>query len=71
MSGVFVFLNNLTDTMNIQTVQEEAAGSDIYIVLAVTLLVWLGVFFYLLYLDRRVKFLQEKIETYLGAKAED
>lgn len=71
MTAFFFFLNNFTNRINIQTVQEEVAGADVYVVLTVTLLVWAGVFFYLLFLDRKVKFLKEKIETYAATKIED
>ncbi len=40
----------------------KTAGEDIYIVMTVTLLIWGGLFFYLLYLDRKVKTLSERIE---------
>jgi CcmD family protein len=40
------------------------AGSDIYIVLIVTLIVWGGIFFYLMYLDSKLKSLKKKVDTF-------
>lgn len=36
--------------------------SDIYIVLIICLLIWGGIFFYLLHLDRTLKKIKQKIE---------
>ncbi len=36
--------------------------SDIYVVLIICLLIWGGIFFYLLHLDRALKKIKEKIE---------
>lgn len=35
------------------------AGNDIYIVMYVTLIVWLGILLYLLYIDRQLKSIKE------------
>ncbi len=60
---VSVLILMLTDStkMLAQTAQ-ETAGEDIYIVMIVTLLIWGGLFFYLLYLDRKVKAVSERIK---------
>ncbi|MCB0262268.1 MAG: CcmD family protein [Calditrichaeota bacterium] len=42
--------------------QEKVVGEDIYIVMIVTMIVWGGIFFYLMYLDRKVKNLEKRIE---------
>ncbi len=63
MSSFFTILNVFGNYFfNIQQ-QEEMAGSDIYVVLSVTLIIWFGIFFYLMYLDRKVNNLKTKIET--------
>lgn len=36
--------------------------SDIYVVLVICLLIWGGIFFYLLYLDRLLKKIKQKID---------
>ena len=36
--------------------------SDIYVVLVITLLIWGGIFFYLLHLDKLMKNLNQKID---------
>lgn len=55
------FISGLVFT--VQQQQEEMAGSDIYVVLTVTLIIWLGLFGYLMFLDSKVKTLKEKIEA--------
>ncbi len=40
----------------------KSVGEDIYIVMFVTLIVWGGVFFYLLYLDRKLKAIRERMK---------
>lgn len=40
----------------------KSVGEDIYIVMIVTLIVWGGVFFYLMYLDRKLKAIRERVE---------
>ncbi len=35
--------------------------SDIYVVLVICLLIWGGIFFYLLHLDRQIRKLRQKI----------
>lgn len=47
-----------------QGAAQEMAGSNIYIVLIVTLIVWGGLFFYLMYLDRKLKHLKNKIDAF-------
>ncbi len=42
--------------------ETKEVGQNIYVVLAVTLIVWLGVFFFLLYLDRQLKQVKDKID---------
>ena len=36
--------------------------SDIYVVLVICLLIWGGIFFYLLHLDRSLKKIKQKVE---------
>jgi len=53
----------LTDsTKTLAQTAKETAGEDIYIVMIVTLLIWGGLFFYIFFLDRKVKALSERIE---------
>ncbi|MEZ4746515.1 MAG: CcmD family protein [Calditrichia bacterium] len=53
----------LPDTLKTMTQpQEKVVGEDIYIVMIVTMIVWGGIFFYLMYLDRKVKNLEKRIE---------
>ena len=40
---------------------EKIAGADIYIVLSVTMIVWIGIFLYLLVLDRKLQGLQKEV----------
>ena len=62
--SLVVFLTAITATLGAtpQT-QEKIVGENIYIVMIVTLIVWLGIFFYLFYLDRKVKTLSERMES--------
>lgn len=53
----------LPDTLKTMTQpQEKVVGEDIYVVMIVTMIVWGGIFFYLMYLDRKVKNLEKRIE---------
>ncbi|RMF58340.1 MAG: hypothetical protein D6748_08985 [Calditrichaeota bacterium] len=52
-----------TLTQMSQSMPEKKAGENIYIVLAVTVLIFGGVFFYLLYLDKKVNRLKKKVES--------
>ena len=61
MATFFTVLNMFNYQNAVIQQQEEIAGSDIYIVLAVTLIIWLGLFGYLMFLDRKVNNLKEKI----------
>ncbi len=63
MVSVFWMLSPLIDTTMTNTGSQNMAGSNIYIVLIITLLVWGGVLFYLIYLDRKLKFLKSKWEA--------
>jgi CcmD family protein len=64
---MFSFLP-LVDILNDSTVTqgatEKMTGSDIYIVLIVTLIVWGGIFFYLMYLDSKLKSIKKKVDTF-------
>jgi len=64
MFSVLPFFNILNDSTAVKGVPEQMAGSDIYIVLIVTLIVWGGIFFYLLYLDSKLKSIKKKVETF-------
>lgn len=59
---LFLILILIDSTKTIAQTTKETAGEDIYIVMIVTLLIWGGLFFYLFYLDRKVKALSERIE---------
>lgn len=51
-----------TALMQIQEPQpEKIAGADIYVVLTVTMIVWIGIFLYLLVLDRKLQSLKREI----------
>jgi CcmD family protein len=58
VSGV----QTVVDTVNNMQVMQKSAGSDIYIVLWITLIVWVGIFLYLVRLDRKLKKLKQNIE---------
>ncbi len=44
----------------LQTVKD--VGNDIYIVLTVTMMVWIGLFLYMLLMERRVKDVENKLD---------
>lgn len=64
MFSILPFFNILSDSTATKGVPEQMAGSDIYIVMIVTLIVWGGVFFYLFYLDSKLKAIKKKVETF-------
>lgn len=68
MLNIITLLDIPGDSTAVDMVPQEVAGADIYIVMAVTLIVWGGIFFYLLYLDRKVKYLKKKIDIKSEAK---
>lgn len=61
---VFDVIGDSTISQMTQGAAQEMAGSNIYIVLIVTLIVWGGLFFYLMYLDRKLKHLKNKIDAF-------
>lgn len=53
----------IADTVaTLQTAPVKSVGENVYIVMSVTLIVWGGVFFYLLYLDRKLQSLRKRVE---------
>jgi len=50
------------DTLNNSQVNQSSEPSGIYVVMWVTLIVWIGLFSYLYYLDRQIKKVKNKIE---------
>lgn len=62
MFNIITLLDIPGDSTAVDMAAPKMAGADIYIVMAVTLIVWGGIFFYLLYLDRKVKYLKRKID---------
>ncbi len=62
MLNIITLLDIPGDSTAVDMAAPKMAGADIYIVMAVTLIVWGGIFFYLLYLDRKVKYLKRKID---------
>ncbi|MCK6619786.1 MAG: CcmD family protein [Calditrichia bacterium] len=63
MLNMITLLNLPGDSTAMDMVPQEVAGADIYIVMAVTLIVWGGIFFYLLYLNGKLKTLRKKVDT--------
>lgn len=49
-------------TISAMPAQQTATGGSIYTVMAVTLLIWGGVFFYLFYLDKKLNRVKRKME---------
>lgn len=62
MLNIITLLNPPADSTVMKMAPQKVAGADIYIVMVVTLIVWGGIFFYLLYLDRKVKYLKKRID---------
>lgn len=62
MLNMITLLNLPGDSTAVDMVPQEVAGADIYIVMAVTLIVWGGIFFYLLYLNGKLKTLRKKVD---------
>ena len=54
------------DTVNGSQPIEGSASSGIYVVMWVTLIVWIGLFAYLFYLDRQIKKIKNKIDIEKG-----
>lgn len=54
------------DTVNSSQAMESFGSSGIYVVMWVTLIVWIGLFSYLFYLDRQIKKVKNKIEIEKG-----
>jgi CcmD family protein len=54
----------IADTlMQTMTPQVKVVGEDVYIVMYVTLIIWLGVFFYLFYMDQKLKQINKKVNN--------
>ena len=53
----------LVDSIPAPPQPEEAVGEDVYVVMMVTLIIWLGLFAYLYYLDGRVRSLKKDVES--------
>lgn len=51
------------DTVNNSQVNQASESSGIYVVMWVTLIVWGGLFLYLLYIDRQIKKIESSITT--------
>lgn len=51
------------DTVNNSQLNESSTSSGIYVVMWVTLIVWGGLFLYLLYLDRQIKKIKSGVNT--------
>jgi CcmD family protein len=64
MFSFLTLVDILGDSTVTQGAAEKMAGSDIYIVLIVTLIVWGGIFFYLMYLDNKLKSIKKKVDTF-------
>ena len=54
------------DTVTSSQPVEASGSSGIYVVMWVTLIVWIGLFSYLFYLDRQIKKVKNKIEIEKG-----
>ena len=53
----------LDDSTAVVKTVEEVVGEDVYIVMIVTLIIWLGVFFYMMFLGKEVRELKKQIEN--------
>ncbi len=62
MVGLVGFLQMLQDS-GMQNAPEKVAGSNVYIVMVVTLIVWFGVFFYLMYLSSKLKKIKQQLDV--------
>lgn len=62
MEDLAADVQTVVDTVNNLQPTSNSAGADIYVVLWITLIVWIGIFLYLIRLDRKLKKLKQKIE---------
>ncbi len=62
MLGLVGFLQMVQDS-GMQNAPEKVVGSNVYIVMIVTLIVWLGVFFYLMYLSSKLKKIKQQLDV--------
>lgn len=54
------------DSANNSQLNQSSASSGVYVVMWVTLIVWIGLFLYLFYLDRQIKKVKSKINIEKG-----
>ena len=66
MFSFLTLVDILGDSTVTQGAAEKMAGSDIYVVLIVTLIVCGGILFYLMYLDSKLKSMKKKVDTFRG-----
>lgn len=64
MSSLTTLMNNTvqSDSAVVDIATEQAvAGENIFIVMAVTLIIWLGILGYLFFVDQRIKKLNDRL----------
>lgn len=70
MLNLLMFTAQLSDsTMNPAAAAENTAGSDIFVVMMVTLIVWLGIFFYLVTVNNKLNHLKKQVEAKSATEA--
>ena len=62
MSEITTIAQTVVDTVNNVMQPEQNSSSGIQVVMWVTLIVWGGLFLYLVYIDRQIKKVKNKIE---------
>lgn len=62
MFNWIALINEVTDS-TAQAASSDVAGSDIYVVMTVTLIIWIGIFLNMLLLDRKVKAVQRRLDA--------
>lgn len=62
MTNLLANIQTVMDTAQNSTAAGNAAGSDIYVVLWITLIVWIGIFFYLIHLDKKLRIIKQKLD---------
>lgn len=63
MQEIITAAQTAIDTVNNSQLNESSTSSGIYVVMWVTLIVWGGLFLYLLYLDRQIKKIKSGVNT--------
>ena len=62
MTNVISSVQTVIDTANNANVLENNSGSDIYIVMWIILIVWIGIFLYMVHLDKKLKQIKQLLD---------